>query len=93
MTLKAVQIYSTDVSGANVIASVVIVDRDKLRRETGPSYVLPVQLSSQEKNVFQAVRDRGIAKLQARLDKANADVTADPNAPVDLNQPINGEQP
>ncbi len=93
MSLKAVSIDATDVSGANATAFILIVDRDKLRRDTGPSYSIPVALSGSEKNAFQAVRDRGLAKLQARLDKANADVTADPNAPVDLMQPIAGEAP
>jgi len=93
MSLKAVQISAADMNGSDATAFVLIVDRDKLRRDTGPSYSISVALTGAEKNALQAIRDRGLAKLQARLDKANADVTADPNALVDLTQPIAGEVP
>jgi hypothetical protein len=93
MSLKALQISTSDIAGSDAAATVLILDRDKLRRETGPSYAITVKLTVQEKNALQAIRDRGLAKLQARLDKANADVTADPNAPVDLGAPIEGEAP
>lgn len=93
MPLRALQISAVDITGPDAAAVVPIVDRDRLGRDSGSMMMIPVKLTVAERQVFQAVRDRALAKAQARIDKATADVTATPEAPVDLTKPIPGEPP
>lgn len=90
--LKLMQISTVDIAGADAVAVVQLVERDKLRRESGPAHTLRVKLLPAERQAMQAIRDRAIVRMQARINKADADITADPNATINLDAPLAGEE-
>jgi ribosomal protein S30 len=93
MAIRFLALFCRDLSGPDALVTVELIDRDNLDRDAGAAVGITIKLTNAEKQAFQDIRDRARAKYQARITKATADRAADPQAPVDVTQPLAGEVP
>lgn len=93
MAIRFLALFCRDLSGPDALVAIDLIDRDNLDRDAGPAATIMVKPTVAERKAMQDMRDRARGIYQARITKATADRAIDPQAPVDLAQPLAGEAP
>jgi hypothetical protein len=90
MPFRLSYIQTTDITGPDANATVQLVDRDDLDRDS-PPINLTLPLKPAEKQALRDIVDRAKLRLDRRVAKARADRLADPAAPINLHAPVADE--
>ena len=89
---RLIQIASTDIAGQDAAAFVLLIPKrsaqtDQIDGDTARTVDVRVKLTASERQALQAIRDRAVAKMDARCSAKSQD------ASVELDQPLPNEDP